>query len=155
MEYAFEFCEEPNPAFHFVGDWFGNCMNFASQCIWSGFRTEKDTPKNYGSMTKNWYCGKPGGTLIWASVSRFWEWREQEYCGMQTVDFYDINQAKNGDLVHIGSYVCETEDKYTHALMLVDSEKMMLAQNSPGCFVYFSDLVNNYARFLRPVSLMA
>ncbi len=155
VEYAFEFCEEPNPAFHFVGDWFGNCMNFASQCIWSGFRTEKDTPKNYGSMTKNWYCGKPGGTLIWASVSRFWEWREQEYCGMQTVDFYDIHQAKNGDLVHIGSYVCETEDKYTHALMLVDSEKMMLAQNSPGCFVYFSDLVNNYARFLRPVSLMA
>ena len=47
----------------------------------------------------------------------------------------------------------DQEEKYTHALLVVDSEKLMLAQNSPACFVYYSDLVNNYARFIRPVSL--
>ncbi len=152
-EYAFEFCEEHNPKFYFVGDWYGNCMNFASQCIWSGFKEEKDSPKNYGSMTNDWYCGKTGGTMIWASVSRFYGWIEKEKCNMQTVVFTDVNQVKTGDLVHIGSYACETDGKYTHALFVADEEKMLLAQNSPACFVYYSDLVNNYARFIRPVSL--
>lgn len=154
-EYALRFCEEPNPDFFFVGDWYGNCMNFASQCIWSGFKTEKDSPKNYGSMTKNWYMGKSGGTLQWSSVSRFYEWTEQEYCRMQIHEFYDIAKVRKGDLVHIGSYVCETEGKYSHALFVADEEKMILAQNSPACFVYYSDLVNNYARFIRPISLGA
>lgn len=154
-EYALSFCEEPNLDFYFVGDWYGNCMNFASQCIWAGFRAESDTPKNYGAMTKNWYCGKPGGTLIWSSVSRFYEWTTEDYCGMQTVVFFDPNLAEKGDLVHIGSYASEEENKYTHALFVADSEKMILAQNSPGCFIYYSDLVNSYARFIRPVSLKA
>ena len=151
--YAAEYCEEQNPAFHFVGDWYGNCMNFASQCIWSGFKTDSETPKGYGGMTKNWYCGKTGGTLIWSSVNRFYEWTTRENCRMQVHKFRDINKVKNGDLVHIGSYACEEEEKYTHALIVADSEKLMLAQNSPACFVYYSDLVNNYARFIRPVSL--
>ena len=151
--YATEYCEEQNSAFHFVGDWYGNCMNFASQCIWSGFKTDSETPKGYGGMTKNWYCGKTGGTLIWSSVSRFYEWTTSENCRMQVHKFRDINKVKNGDLVHIGSYACEEEEKYTHALIVADSEKLMLAQNSPACFVYYSDLVNNYARFIRPVSL--
>lgn len=151
--YATEYCEEQNPAFHFVGDWYGNCMNFASQCIWSGFKTDSETPKGYGGMTKNWYCGKTGGTLIWSSVNRFYEWTTRENCRMQVHKFRDINKVKNGDLVHIGSYACEEEEKYTHALIVADSEKLMLAQNSPACFVYYSDLVNNYARFIRPVSL--
>ena len=106
-------------------------------------------------MTKNWYSGKEGGTLIWASVSRFYEWTKQDYCGMQTAVFFDISKAEKGDLVHIGSYVCETEGKYSHALFVADEEKMMLAQNSPACFVYYSDLVNNYAKFIRPISLSA
>ena len=37
----------------------------------------------------------------------------------------------------------------------VDDEKMIMAQNSPACFVYYSDLANNYARFIRPISLDA
>lgn len=152
-EYALLFCEKQNPEFHFVGDWFGNCMNFASQCIWSGFKTAGETAKNHSCMTNDWYCGKPGGTLIWASVSSFYEWIGSEKSDMQTVEFYDIKSIKTGDLVHIGSYVCAEEEKYTHALLVVDSEKLMLAQNSPACFVYYSDLVNNYARFIRPVSL--
>lgn len=154
-EYALRFCENQNPDFFFVGDWYGNCMNFASQCIWSGFRAESDSPKNFGSMTKNWYMGKNSGSLIWSSVSRFWEWTGQEYCRMQVREFYDISKAEKGDLVHIGSYVCETEGKYSHALFVADEEKMMLAQNSPACFVYYSDLVNNYAKFIRPISLGA
>ncbi len=152
-EYALLFCEKQNPEFHFVGDWFGNCMNFASQCIWSGFKTAGETAKNHSCMTNDWYCAKKGGTLIWASVSRFYEWIGSEKSDMQTVEFYDIKSIKTGDLVHIGSYVCAEEEKYTHALLVVDSEKLMLAQNSPGCFAYYSDLVNNYARFIRPVSL--
>lgn len=154
-EYALLFCEEPNPEFSFVGDWYGNCMNFASQCIWSGFRTEEDTARNYGSMTKKWYSGKSGGSLIWASVSRFWNWTQEETCGMQIYTFYDPAKVEKGDLVHIGSYVCETEEKYAHALFVVDPEKMVFAQNSPACFVYYSDLVNNYAKFIQPVSLKA
>ena len=153
VAYALEYCEKQNPAFHFVGDWYGNCMNFASQCVWSGLRDENDTPRNYGSMTRDWYCGKPGGTMVWASVSRFWNWISEEKCDMQILRFYNVTAARKGDIVNIGSYLCETENKYTHALFVVDEEKMMLAQNSPACFVYYSDLVNNYARFIRPISL--
>jgi hypothetical protein len=152
-EYAFEFCEKQNPVFHFVGDWYGNCMNFASQCIWSGFKTEGETARKHSCMTNDWYCGKPGGTLNWASVSRFFGWVTSKKTDMQVIIFDDVNSLKTGDLVHIGSYLCEEEEKYTHALIVADSEKLLLAQNSPACFVYYSDLVNNYARFIRPVSL--
>lgn len=152
-EYALEFCEKQNPDFHFVGDWFGNCMNFASQCIWSGFRTQGETAKKHSCMTNDWYCGKPGGTLNWASVSKFYAWATSEKTDMQVILFNDVNSLKSGDLVHIGSYLCAEEEKYTHALIVTDSEKLVLAQNSPACFVYYSDLVNNYSRFIRPVSL--
>ena len=155
VEYALTYCEKQNPDFYFVGDWYGNCMNFTSQSVWTGFREEGDTPKNTGTMLPNWYCTKGGGTLPWSSVSRFWNWTTGEKCGLQTVAFYNVNLAKEGDIVNIGSYVCEMEEKYTHALVLVDEEKLLLAQNSPACFVYYSDLVNNYSRFIRPVSINA
>ena len=74
---------------------------------------------------------------------------------MQTFFFKNVNLAKNGDIVNIGSYVCSENEKYTHALIVADEEKMLLAQNSPACFVYYSDLANNYARFIRPISLDA
>ncbi len=155
VEYALTYCEKQNPDFYFVGDWYGNCMNFSSQCIWSGFREEGDSPKNTGSMTYKWYCTKSGGTLPWSSVSRFWNWTGEKNCAMQTASFRNINLTENGDIVNIGSYVCETPEKYTHALIIVDEEKMLLAQNSPACFVYYSDLANNYSRFIRPISLNA
>ena len=154
-EYALLYCEKQNPAFYFVGDWYGNCMNFASQCVWNGFRSEEDSPANTGSMTYKWYCTKGGGTLAWSSVSRFWNWSRTEKCDMQTFFFKNVNLAKNGDIVNIGSYVCNENEKYTHALIVADEEKMLLAQNSPSCFVYYSDLANNYARFIRPISLDA
>lgn len=154
-EYALTYCEKQNPDFYFVGDWYGNCMNFTSQCIWSGFRTEEDTPRNTGSMLPNWYGTKGGGTLPWVSVSRFWNWANNEKCKLQVAPFYNVNYAKNGDIVNIGSYVCKTEEKYTHAMIVVDEEKMLIAQNSPACFVYYSDLVNNYSRFIRPISINA
>lgn len=155
VEYALAYCEEQNPDFYFVGDWYGNCMNFSSQCIWSGFREEVDTPKNFGSMTGKWYGIKGGSSLPWCSVSRFWNWTNEKSCKMQVAPFKNVNLAEEGDIVNIGSYVCETPEKYTHALILVDEEKMMMAQNSPACFVYYSDLANNYSRFIRPVSLNA
>ena len=74
---------------------------------------------------------------------------------MQVIVFNDVNALESGDLVHIGSYACAEEEKYTHALIVADSEKLILAQNSPACLVYYSDLVNNYSRFIRPVSLDA
>jgi hypothetical protein len=155
VEYALSFCEEHNPEFHFVGDWYGNCMNFASQCIWSGFKAPEETVMEYEGMTNSWYCGKSGGTIEWASVSRFWNWATSKKTDMQISVFSDPNSAKNGDLVHIGSYSCETEGKFTHALVVADSEKLLLAQNSPACFVYYSDLANSFARFIRPISLDA
>ena len=74
---------------------------------------------------------------------------------MQTVPFYNVNLVETGDIVNIGSYSCETEEKFTHAMIVVDPEKLLIAQNSPACFVYYSDLANNYSRFIRPVSLKA
>ncbi len=153
VEYALSHCEERNPAFHFVGDWYGNCMNFVSQCLWSGFKTEGETPKNTGGMTKDWYCKKSGGTLIWASVSRFWGWITESDCDMEVLTFKNARNLRAGDIVNVGSYSREEPEKYTHALLVVDGEKLILAQNSPACFVYYSDLVNNYFRFIRPVSL--
>ncbi|MBR3952387.1 MAG: amidase domain-containing protein [Oscillospiraceae bacterium] len=153
--YALEYCESRNKKFHFVGDWYGNCMNFASQCVWSGFCEEGESPANTGGMTRKWYCTRGGGTLIWASVSRFWNWIGEKNSDMQVFRFYDVLSAKKGDIVHIGSYACSEPEKYTHALIIVDDEKMILAQNSPACFVYYSDLANNYARFIRPLSLEA
>ena len=152
-EYALTYCEEHNPDFYFVGDWYGNCMNFASQCVWSGFREDDETVIKLEGMTKLWYCGKYGGTLPWASVSRFWQWSQKDNCKMQTSVFFCPDNAKNGDIVHIGSYACLEEEKYTHALIVADAEKMLLAQNSPACFVYYSDLANNYTRFIRPISI--
>ena len=154
-EYALRFCEEHNPEFYFVGDWYGNCMNFSSQCIWSGFREEDEGAKYYEGMTKAWYCGKNGGSLPWASVSRFWKWVTSAKTDMQISVFNDVNAVKIGDIVHIGSYACEIPEKFTHALLVVDSEKLLLAQNSPACFVYYSDLANNFSRFIRPISLDA
>lgn len=153
--YALSYCESPNPDFHFVGDWYGNCMNFASQCIWSGFAAPGDTPKNYGSMTNEWYCGKSGGTLIWSSVSRFWNWSQGSRCPMQTVTFNHVYGVQNGDLVNVSSHASEEQGKFTHALIVVDEEKLLFAQNSPACFVYYSDLANCDFRFLRPVSINA
>ncbi len=153
VAYALAYCEKQNPAFHFVGDWYGNCMNFTSQCIWSGFREEDETAKNFGGMTKAWYCGKAGGTLVWSSVSKFWGWIQNPKCKLETSCFTKVSELQEGDIVNIGSYLCEIPQKYTHALLVVDEEKLMLAQNSPACFVYYSDLVNNYSRFIRPISL--
>ena len=155
VEYALAHCENKSDKFLFVGDWYGNCMNFASQCIWTGFKLEGDTPANGGSMTSQWYCNRKSGTLIWTSVSRFWGWTQTRNCSMQIKDFYDVKAVRNGDLVHIGSYLCKEENKYTHALIVVDEDKLLLAQNSPACFVYYSDLVNNYYKFIRPVSINA
>jgi hypothetical protein len=155
IAYALEYCENRNKKFYFVGDWYGNCMNFTSQSIWSGFRKNGETPANTGGMTRDWYCTKGSGTLAWSSVSRFWNWIGKKNCDMQVFRFYDVRSAKKGDIVNIGSYACETPEKYTHALLLVDDEKMIMAQNSPACFVYYSDLANNYARFIRPISLDA
>ena len=153
--YALSYCESQNPDFHFVGDWYGNCMNFASQCIWSGFAKESDTPKNFGGMTNKWYCGKAGGTLIWASVSRFWNWTQGTGCPMQTVTFSHVSAVQKGDLVNVAPHVTEEQHKFSHALIVVDDEKLIFAQNSPSCFIYYSDLVNCDFRFLRPISLNA
>lgn len=153
--YALAYCESQNPDFHFVGDWYGNCMNFASQCIWSGFASEGETPGNFGGMTDEWYCGKTGGTLIWASVSRFWSWTQGAGCPMQTVTFSHVGAVRNGDLVNVSSHTAEEQNKFTHALIVVDDEKLIFAQNSPSCFVYYSDIVNCDFRFLRPISLDA
>ncbi|MBQ7873694.1 MAG: amidase domain-containing protein [Oscillospiraceae bacterium] len=155
VAYALEYCEERNTDFYFVGDWYGNCMNFTSQCVWAGFKTDGETPKNYEGMNYEWYCGKGGGTLIWTSVSRFWNWIQEEKSEMQTAVFYNVEQVKAGDIVNIGSYACLQEEKYTHALVVVDEERLILAQNSPANFIYYSDLANNYSRFIRPVSLNA
>ncbi len=155
VSYALTYCEEPNPAFYFVGDWYGNCMNFVSQSIWSGFAADGDTPKNYGAMTDDWYCGKIGGTLIWASVSRFWNWTQDENCDMQVTTFGYVYSAKIGDIVNLASRFSEERGKFSHALIVVDDEKLILAQNSPACFIYYSDIVGCDFRFLRPVSLNA
>ncbi|MDL2234336.1 amidase domain-containing protein [Ruminococcaceae bacterium OttesenSCG-928-L11] len=150
-EYGRLHTESPNPAFYNIGDWMGDCANFTSQCIWAGF-SPQDSPGD--PMTASWYAGTGGGSPAWENVGYFWRFATGSQ-GMTGWEFTGASQLLAGDLVQTApsfeqERLEEGEDVFGHSLLVVDAETLMLGQHSPGCFVYYSDMVNTINRFYRP-----
>lgn len=145
-EYAKTYSESRNPDFYSISDWSGNCSNFTSQSLWYGFG------KN---MTSEWFAGQGGGSPAWENVEQFWDYvttpNNPHDQGLHGEVANKISQLHTGDIIQIrtGSFR-ENDDKYNHSLILVDDSKLILAQNSPDCLVYYSDLVNVETRFFKP-----
>ena len=156
--YARMHAEHPNPAFYAIGDWLGNCANFTSQCIWWGFGGGE--PPDEGAaepMTPRWYGGRGGGTLPWENVACFWDYAAGGG-EMEARVLPGAAALAPGDLVQVRAAPSDPdgdaeEERFHHSLLVVDADTLLLAQNSPNCFVYYSDLVNTEVRMLRPVSL--
>ncbi len=152
--YALRFAETPNPDFYHVGDWNGNCMNFVSQCVLHGFGDGRvPDPSLSRFMTKEWFSGDGGGTPAWENVDYFWEYATRGG-PLRCQVLRGAKGLRAGDVIQIrSSYLGKDDDPndFTHCLIVVEPHTMMLAQNSPANFVYFSDLVGVEKRYLRPL----
>lgn len=154
-EYAKMFTESRNPAFYDIEDWLGNCANFISQCLLYGLGTDEQTDIQRENMTPQWYAGEGGGSPAWENVEYFWDYvtesqgaQEQGING-EVVD--TISQLELGGIIQVRTgQMGRNDEKYNHSLILVDRSTLLLAQNSPDCFVYYSDLVNVDTRFFNP-----
>jgi hypothetical protein len=154
--YALQFAETPNPDYYHVGDWYGNCMNFVSQCVLHGFGEGKiPDPTLRRLMTREWFSGGGGGTLAWENVDHFWDYatgggplRCQVLSGAEGLRAGDVIQTRS-------SYLRQDENPqdFTHSLIVAEPHTLTLAQNSPANLVYFSDLVGVHKRYLRPLYL--
>ena len=151
--YALQYTEIANPIFYDIGDWMGNCANFTSQCVWFGFGNGY-MPDMYAreNMTANWYGGSGGGSPAWENVDYFWRFATKDI-GSRELD--GIAQVMPGDIIQTrsGGNASEDLNDFNHSLIVVDEDKLLLAQNSPDCFVYYSDILNVETRFVRPVYL--
>lgn len=144
-EYARRFTEDPNPDFYQITDWVGNCANFVSQCVWAGFGEES-------AMTDQW-AGNGGGTPAWENVNYFWSYITggQELHGQE---LESASELKNGDIIQTRTATIKSDpERFNHMMIVVDEDTLLLAQNSPNCFVYYSDLVNVETRLIRPTDL--
>lgn len=156
VNYAQTYTESPNPAFYEIDDWMGNCANFTSQAIWYGFGT-KDKPSAAGreNMTSQWYAGKGGGSAAWENVESFWNYaaasRGSKDKGLHGEVVESIFQLEIGGLVQTrAGRFRNTDERYNHNLLLVDTSALKLAQNTPDCFIYYSDLVDVDTRLFYP-----
>lgn len=141
VDYAEKYTEIKNPDFYDIGDWVGNCANFVSQSVWTGFGADR--------MTSEWYDGSPA----WHHVGYFWEYIMSGN-GLGGQELGGVSELKNGDIIQTRSMsMVDEPDRFTHELLVVDEETLMLAQNTPASFVYYSDLVNVQTRIVRPVYL--
>ncbi|ATW27385.1 amidase domain-containing protein [Candidatus Formimonas warabiya] len=161
VQYARTYTETRNPAFYGIEDFMGNCSNFLSQCLWYGFGSgDQPDIARRENMTAQWYAGQGGGSPAWESVEQFWNYAtasrnpgEQSLYG-EVVE--TISQLDPGGIVQTrpGRFR-NTDEEYSHSLLLVDAPTLLLAQNSPDCFVYYSDLANTDARFFNPRYLIS
>ncbi len=153
VRYAKAYAETPNPAFYRISDWMGNCSNFTSQCIWYGFSGEgQDAVERRDGMTGEWFAGSGGGSPAWENVEHFWTYvSEETEHGLKGTVADTVLQLKPGGLVQMcANGYGDPEAVYNHSLLLIDQPTLMLAQNTPGCFVYYSDLANTELRFWNP-----
>lgn len=150
VEYALTYTEQPNSRYYHVGDWHGNCQNFVSQCVSSGFGDEQ----NIDPMTKKWFAGSGGGTSQWENCDYFWDYAVVNN-GIGGQELSTVTQMREGDLLQLRSIGRGDPDDFSHVLFMVDAKKGIFAQNSPPNFVYCSDLVNIEARFFRPTYLFS
>ena len=157
VRYAKTYTETPNPAFYRISDWMGNCSNFTSQCIWYGFSGgEQGAVERRDEMTGEWFAGSGGGSPEWENVEHFWAYASKEKKQGLKGDVVDtILQLKPGGLIQVCASGYEgSGEGYNHSLLLVDQPTLMLAQNTPDCFVYYSDLANAEMRFFNPKYLI-
>lgn len=157
VEYAFAHLTEKNPDFYDIGDWDGNCQNYASQCIWWGFSEgEEPSVRAYDNMTNTWFAGSGGGSDAWEGVNDFWYYVNGEKSALKVSFPEGVEGLRAGDLIQIRSRSGDSDNSgnFNHSLIVVDAEKLILAQNSPGCLLYYSDLLNTEMRFIRPEYLI-
>ena len=149
VSYALEHAETPNEDFYRISDWMGNCANFASQCIWAGLHGENELSVPYDGkyMNSRWFAGTGGGSPAWENVDYLWDYA---LVGLRPAFPENVNSLLPGDIIQTRTPGHEAEGRYSHTMVLVDIEKMIMAQNSPNNFVYYSDLVNSEYRFFRP-----
>lgn len=155
--YANKYISNHNTRFYLIDDWMGNCANFTSQVIWYGFAKSEDVEiRDY--MTSQWYAGRGGGSPAWENVGYFWRFITKDSIddkqGMYGQTVNNINQLEEGGLMQIKSKASAKDSNFSHNLILVDKEKMLLAQNSPNCFIFYSDLVNVDFRYFNPKKLI-
>ncbi|NPV91339.1 MAG: hypothetical protein HPY50_11275 [Firmicutes bacterium] len=155
VEYAMRHAESANPIFYDAGDWRGNCANFTSQCIWAGFggRGETDV-SGQRFMTSRWYAGEGGGSSAWENVVSFWNYAANppRSGGLNGTVAAGISQLKPGGIIQ--TRLPGEGEEFGHSLLLVNPSTLMLAQNSPDNFVYYSDLVSSEMRFYNPAYLV-
>jgi hypothetical protein len=154
--YAKAFTEGDNPDFYRVNEWLGNCMNFISQSILHGFGSGQIPESGLNRfMTKDWFSGGGGGSPEWENVGRFWQY----VIGENPLRCQILNNAsslKAGDIILTRTYLAHSADdpeRFTHALMVVDTDTLKLGQNTPASFVYYSDLVYSLKRYVRPIEV--
>ena len=151
--YALEYTEALNPSFYNIGDWMGNCANFTSQSISFGLGGGDF------AMNGNWFAGSGGGSPAWENVNQFWLWAVERN-GLPGISLSSPTQLRAGDLIQTSQMMTRTgdipdqDDRFGHSLVVADEATLMLGQNSPGCFVYYSDLLFREARFFRPGYLL-
>ncbi len=150
-----------NRGFYDIGDWMGNCQNFISQCVWTGFSGKQPASITaYDNMTSSWFAGGGGGSPAWENVGHFWDYvtreRKRSSAGLHGNVLAGAVLLAEGDIVQLCTKLPEEgeDEEYHHSLLVVDGDTLMLAQNSPDCFVYYSDLVNTNTRFFRPAYLI-
>lgn len=154
--YAKRYTESRNPNFYTIGDWMGNCANFTSQCLWYGFGSSSG--KN-GYMAKNWTGTRGGGTAAWENVRYFWSYATASYKedeqGIRSEVVKTVADLKLGGILQTKNIRKKGEEiDFGHSYILVDEDKLLLSQNSPDCYMYYSDLVNVEIRMLNPLYII-
>lgn len=156
--YAEKFTEVGNPEFYDIGDWMGNCQNFISQSVWYGFSKDGAEPSvnRRDNMTNAWFAGGGGGSPAWENVGHFWNYavsggtmKSTILEGAAELELGDIIQTRSAALLDA------SDTGFSHSLIVTDEETLKLAQNSPACFVYYSDVLGVETRMIRPVYLIA
>ncbi len=150
VEYAKTHIASPNPDFYDINDWTGNCANFTSQSLWYGFGEK---------MTSKWYAGQGGGSPPWENVQAFWNYvaspSNPQAPGLHGEIVDTIWGLEPGGIVQSRSgRFRNTNEEYNHNLLLVDKSTLLLAQNTPDCFIYYSDLADTDTRFFNPLYLI-
>jgi len=155
VKYARTYIASPNPAFYDIEDWVGNCANFTSQSLWYGFGSDDRVSPGRENMTTKWYAGGGGGSPAWENVEVFWNYvtappgtRESGIHGevVETISGLDIGgivQTRPGRFR-------DTDERFSHNLLLVDKSTLLLAQNTPDSYIYYSDLADVDTRFFNP-----
>nr|WP_207650053.1 amidase domain-containing protein [Desulfosporosinus lacus] len=107
------------------------------------------------NMSSQWYAGPGGGSPEWENVEAFWDYatkpRDPQQSGVHGEIVETIFGLDIGGIVQTRSGRFDnTDERYSHNLLLVEKSTLLLAQNTPDCFVYYSDLADVDNRFFNP-----